>query len=135
LAFEYHTFPGKEKQHQNQASYFVHSNIGDKLINIPGKAKNREISFVKDTGCDMTLIREDLVDTNCVLQGQNVTLYTDIGQPFNAKLALVNLETSYYKGYHTVSLVPNLAAEVLLGMDVMTKQHTRYYNITLHSTV
>jgi hypothetical protein len=83
----------------------------------------------------MTLIREDLVDTNCVLQGQNVTLYTDIGQPFNAKLALVNLETLYYKGYHTVSLVPNLAAEVLLGMDVMTKQHTRYYNITLHSTV
>ena len=135
MAFECRTFQGKEKQRQNQASYFVRSNIGDKLINIPGKAKNREISFVKDTGCDTTLVREDLVDTNCVLQGQNVTLYTAIGQPFNAKLALVDLETPYYKGYHTVSLVPNLAAEVLLGMDVMTKQHTRYYNITLHSTV
>lgn len=74
LAFESRTFPGKEKQRQNQASYFVCSNIGDKLINIPGKVKNGEISFVKDTDCDMTLVWEDLVDTNCVLQGQNVTL-------------------------------------------------------------
>jgi hypothetical protein len=47
-----------------------------------------------------------------------------IGQPFNAKLAVVDLETLYYKGYHTVGLVPNLAAEAWLGMDVMTKQHT-----------
>lgn len=72
----------------------------------------------------MTLVREDLVDTNCVLLGQTATLYTAIGQPFNAKLAIVDLETPYYKGYHTVGLVPNLAAEALLGMDVMTKQHT-----------
>ena len=124
MAFESRTFPGKEKQRQNQASYFVCSNIGDKLINIPGKVKNGEIYFVKDTGCDMTVVWEDLVDTNCVLHGQTATLYTAIGQPFNAKLAVVDLETPYYKGYHTVGLVPNLAAEAWLGMDVMTKQHT-----------
>ena len=29
LAFECRTFPGKEKQRQNQASYFVHGNIGE----------------------------------------------------------------------------------------------------------
>jgi hypothetical protein len=40
-----------------------------------------------------------------------------IGQPFNAKLAVVDLETPYYKGYHTVGLVPNLAAEAWLGID------------------
>lgn len=117
-------FQVKKKQRLNQASYFVRGNIGEKLINIPRKVKNREISFVKDTGSDMTLVREDLVDTNCVLQGQTAMLYTAIGQPFNAKLAVVDLETPYYKGYHTVGLVPNLAAEALLGMDVMTKQHT-----------
>jgi len=38
------------------------------------------------------LFGKTLIDTNCVLQGQNVTLYTAIGQPFNAKLAVVDLD-------------------------------------------
>jgi hypothetical protein len=33
----------------------------------------------------MTLLRENLVDLSCILDGQKTTLYTAIGQPFEAK--------------------------------------------------
>jgi hypothetical protein len=48
---------------------------------------------------------------------QRVTLYTAVGQPFTAKMAVVNLDTPYFKGHATVGLVANLAADALLGMD------------------
>ena len=57
----------------------------------------------------MTLLREDLVDSRNILEGQNVTLETAIGQPFKAKLAIVNMDTPYYKGVAQVGVVPGLA--------------------------
>jgi hypothetical protein len=45
-----------------------------------------------------------------------VTLYTAVGQPFTAKMAVVNLDTPYFKGHATVGLVANLAADALLGL-------------------
>ncbi|KAL3855789.1 hypothetical protein ACJMK2_014989 [Sinanodonta woodiana] len=80
------------------------------------------IMFVKDIGSDMTLIREDLVDKSCKLEGHKVTLYTAVGQPFTAQLAVVNIETKYYKGPAQVGLVSNLAAEALMGMDILGKK-------------
>jgi hypothetical protein len=69
----------------------------------------------------MTLLRENLVDSSCVLDGQKTTLYT-IGQPLKAKLAVVNLDTPYFKGHAQVGLVPDLMADALLGMDVMNRK-------------
>jgi hypothetical protein len=40
-----------------------------------------------------------------------ITLYTAVGQPFTAKMAVVNLDTPYFKGHATVGLVANLAAD------------------------
>ncbi|MBZ5782130.1 hypothetical protein, partial [Klebsiella aerogenes] len=84
----------------------------------------REIMFVKDTGSDMTLIREDLVDESCKLEGHKVTLYTAVGQPFTAQLAVVNIDTKYYRGPAQVGLVSNLAAEALMGMDILSKKRS-----------
>jgi hypothetical protein len=41
------------------------------------------------------------------------TLYTAVGQPFTAKMAVVNLDTPFFKGHATVELVANLAADAL----------------------
>jgi hypothetical protein len=49
----------------------------------------REILFVKDIGADMTLIREEYIYSSNIIEGQRVTLYTDVGQPFTAKMDVV----------------------------------------------
>ena len=110
-----------EKKTGNPASYLVKPNIGQRLIYVPGEVNGKQVSFVKDTGADMTLIREDLVEKKNILEGQNVTLHTAIGQPFHAKLAMVEMNTPYYKGVAQVGLVPELAAEALLGMDILER--------------
>jgi hypothetical protein len=79
----------------------------------------------------MTLLRENLVDSSCVLDGQKTTLYTAIGQPFEAKLAVVNLDTPYFKGHAQVGLVPDLMADALLGMDVMNRVKMPFHNSSL----
>ncbi|KAL3863187.1 hypothetical protein ACJMK2_004954, partial [Sinanodonta woodiana] len=104
---------------QNHATYFVQNTIGERLINVPGTVNKKEVMFVKDTGAEITLIREDFVEKSCILEGQNLTLYTAIGQPFKAKLAIVELDTPYYKGHVQVGLVSDLAAQALLGMDIL----------------
>lgn len=54
----------------------------------------------------MKLFHEDLLDRKNVLQGQHVTLQTAIGQPFCDKLAIVDIDTPYYRGI--VQVVPEL---------------------------
>jgi len=110
------------KHRGNPATCFVKPTIGERLISETGCVNGREIMFVKDTGSDMTLIREDLVDESCKLEGHQVTLYTAVGQPFTAQLAVVNIDTPHYKGPAQVGLVANLAAEALLGMDILGKK-------------
>ncbi|KAK3089888.1 hypothetical protein FSP39_007378 [Pinctada imbricata] len=88
---------------------------------MPGYVNGREVSFVKDTGASMTILREDLVDQSCILEGQHTTLYTAIGQPFDAKLAIVELDTPYFKGHAQVGIVPSLVADALLGNDVINR--------------
>ncbi|KAK3083295.1 hypothetical protein FSP39_018753, partial [Pinctada imbricata] len=92
-------------------TYFVSrilSNTDDDgLLYMPGYVNGREVSFVKDTGASMTILREDLVDQSCILEGQHTTLYTAIGQPFDAKLAIVELDTPYFKGHVQVGIVPS----------------------------
>jgi hypothetical protein len=39
-------------------------------------------------------------------------------------IAVVNLDTPYFKGHATVGLVANLAADALLGMDILGKSKT-----------
>lgn len=95
----------------------------DGLIYIPGHVNDREVSFVKDTGASMTLIKEDLVDSSCILEGQKTTLYTAIGQPFEAKIGIVKLDTPYFKGHAQVGLVPSLVADALLGNDVISRKN------------
>lgn len=95
----------------------------DGLIYIPGHVNDREVSFVKDTGASMTLIKEDLVDSSCILEGQKTTLYTAIGQPFEAKIGIVKLDTPYFKGHAQVGLVPSLVANALLGNDVISRKN------------
>lgn len=104
----------------NLASSF--SNVTNEFLYIPGKVNAQDVSFVKDTGASMTLLREDLVDPKCILEGQKTTLYTAIGQPFEAKLAIVNLDTPYYKGHAQVGLVPDLMTDALLGMDIIQRK-------------
>jgi hypothetical protein len=58
---------------------------------------------------------EEYVDSSNIIEGQRVTLYTAVGQPFTAKMAVVNLDTPYFKGHPTVGLVAYLAADALLG--------------------
>jgi hypothetical protein len=82
------------------------------------------IIFVKDTGAEMTLIREEYVDSSNIIEGQRITLYTAVGQPFTAKMAVVNLDTPYVKGHAAVGLVANLAADALLSMDILGKSKT-----------
>lgn len=84
---------------------------------------DREVSFVKDTGASMTLIKEDLVDSSCILEGQRTTLYTAIGQPFEANIGIVKLDTPYFKGHAQVGLVPSLVADALLGNDVISRKN------------
>lgn len=69
----------------NLASCFVKGMLWG-LHYVPGKVDDLEVSLTKDTGASMTLVREDLVDSKCVLQGQTTSLVTAIGQPFEAKL-------------------------------------------------
>ena len=48
---------------QNQ-NYFVRAlEIGQELIQIPGTVDGKHLSFVKDTGADMILVREDIKKT------------------------------------------------------------------------
>lgn len=68
-----------------------------------------------------TLFQQMPQHPSCILTGQNTTLYTAIGQPFEAKLAIVNLDTPYYKGHAQVGLVPDLMADALLGMDIINR--------------
>jgi hypothetical protein len=96
----------------------------ERLINVCGQVNGREIIFVKDTGAEMTLIREEYVDSSNTIEGQRITLYTAVGQPFTAKIDVVNLDTPYFKGHATVGLVANLAADALLGMDIFGKSKT-----------
>jgi hypothetical protein len=102
----------------------VKPSYGERLINVCGQVNGREILFVKDTGAEMTLIREEYVDSSNIIEGQRITLYTAVGQPFTAKMAVVNLDTPYFKGHATVGLVANLAADALLGMDILGKSKT-----------
>ncbi|XP_062614536.1 uncharacterized protein LOC134276295 [Saccostrea cucullata] len=104
----------------NLASCFVKGALWG-LHYVPGKVDDVEVSMVKDTGASMTLLREDLVDPKCVLHGQTTSLFTAIGQPFEAKLAVVNLETPMFKGHVQVGLVPDLVADGLLGIDVLER--------------
>ncbi|CAG2248950.1 unnamed protein product [Mytilus edulis] len=85
----------KDKTTGNLASYLVKPLVGHRLICVSGEVNGKQVSFVKDTGTDMTLIREDLVDKKNILQGQNVSLKLD----------------SCIK----------LAAEALLGMDILER--------------
>ncbi|KAK3098044.1 hypothetical protein FSP39_015559 [Pinctada imbricata] len=55
------------------------------------------------------------------MMGQHTTLYTAIGQPFDAKLAIVELDTPYFKGHAQVGIVPSLVADALLGNDVINR--------------
>jgi hypothetical protein len=55
-------------------------------------------------------INPEYVDSSNIIEGQRITLYTAVGQPFTAKMAVVNLDTPYFKGHATVGLVANLAA-------------------------
>jgi hypothetical protein len=102
----------------------VKPSYGERLINVCGQVNGREILFVKDTGAEMTLIREEYVDSSNIIEGQRITLYTAVGQPFTAKMAIVNLDTPYFKGHPTVGLVAYLAADALLGMDILGKSKT-----------
>ncbi|XP_060068688.1 uncharacterized protein LOC132548812 [Ylistrum balloti] len=111
----------KNREGKNLAGFLVRQYTGG-LIHVPGEVNGRDISFVKDTGSAMTLIREDLVDPSCVLEGQRETLCTATGQPFSAKLAIVDMDTPYYKGHAQVGLVPDLVAEALLGVDIIERQ-------------
>ena len=108
----------------NAATYFVKPSYEERLINVCGQVNGREIIFVKDTGAEMTLIREEYVDSSNTIEGQRITLYTAVGQPFTAKIDVVNLDTPYFKGHATVGLVANLAADALLGMDIFGKSKT-----------
>jgi hypothetical protein len=72
----------------------------------------------------MTLIREEYVDSSNIIEGQRITLYTAVGQPFTAKMAVLNLDTPYFKGHATVGLVANITADALLGMDILWKSKT-----------
>ncbi|XP_060075036.1 uncharacterized protein LOC132554744 [Ylistrum balloti] len=110
------------KANKNNIINLLVNSHSDGLVHLPGEVNGKDISFVKDTGAVMTLIREDLVDPRYVLEGQRQTLYTAIGQPFSAKLAVVDMETPFYKGHAQVGLVPDLAAEALLGMDIMERK-------------
>jgi hypothetical protein len=67
----------------NAATYFVKPSYGERLINVCGQVNGREILFVKDTGAEMTLIREEYVDSSNIIEGQRITLYTAVGQPFS----------------------------------------------------
>ncbi|XP_033739131.1 uncharacterized protein LOC117326489 [Pecten maximus] len=111
----------KRQGGQNQASYLVRQTIGERLICVPGLADGQEISFVKDTGADVTLIREEFVKPSAILEGQCMTLYTAIGQPFQAKRAIVDLDLPCFKGHAQVGVVSDLAAEALLGMDILDR--------------
>lgn len=71
---------------------------------------------MKDTGADMILVREDLINPNSIIEGRSVTLYTAIGQPFKSKIAIVRLDTPYLSGYTQV-VVADLVAKALLGME------------------
>ena len=77
----------------NAATYFVKPSYGEKLINVCGQVNGREILLVKDTGAEMTLIREEYVDSSNIIEGQRVALYTAVDQPFTAKMAVVNLDS------------------------------------------
>lgn len=68
-----------------------------------------------------TLFQQMPQHPSCILTGQNTTLYTAIGQPFEAKLAMVNLDTPYYKGHAQEGHVPDLMADALLGMDIINR--------------
>ena len=72
----------------------------------------------------MTLIREEYVDSSNTIEGQRITLYTAVGQPFTAKMAVLNLDTPYFKGHATVGLVANITADALLVMDILGKSKT-----------
>ncbi|KAL3858886.1 hypothetical protein ACJMK2_009135 [Sinanodonta woodiana] len=53
------------------------------------------------------------------MEGHKVTLYTAVGQPFTAQLAVVDINTKCYKGPAQVGLVSNLVIEALMGMDIL----------------
>jgi hypothetical protein len=47
----------------------VKPSYGERLINVCGQVNGREILFVKDTGAEMTLTREEYVDSSNIIEG------------------------------------------------------------------
>ena len=90
---------------------------------------------MKDTGADMPLVREDLINPSSIIEGRSVTLYTVIGQPFKSKIAIVQLDIPYFSGYTQVGVVADLAAEALLGMDVLNKKCSSSFAVTRASSM
>lgn len=72
--------------------------VGDRLIHAAGRINGKEVNFVRDTGAEVTLVHEGLVDPQCILEGEQMTLYTAIGQPFVARVAEVDLNTPEFSG-------------------------------------
>lgn len=90
---------------------------------------------MKDTGADMTLVREDLINPSSIIEGRSVTLYTAIGQPFKSKIAIVELDTPYFSGYTQVGVVADLAAEAFFGMNVLNKKCSSSFAVTRASSM
>ncbi|XP_041369566.1 uncharacterized protein LOC121383545 [Gigantopelta aegis] len=107
---------------RNQATFFIQNHQTNKLIYLPGKVNGKNISFVKDTGCELTLIKAKFVPPSCILEGQSTVLYTAVGQPFNAKLAVVEIDTPFYSGHVQVGVVPGLVEDALLGIDIIDRK-------------
>lgn len=68
----------------------------------------------------MTLMKEDLVVSSCIFEEQKNTL--SIGQPFDAKIGIVRLNSPYFKENSQVGLAPSLLLDALLGNDVISRK-------------
>jgi hypothetical protein len=112
----------------------VKPSFGERLINVCRQVNGREILFVKGTGAEMTLVREEYVDSSNIIEGQRVTLYTAVGQPFTAKMAahstisffatfsipsfclLLDLVTTYVLDFPKISIL-NRASAVMFATN------------------
>ncbi|PVD28211.1 hypothetical protein C0Q70_10798 [Pomacea canaliculata] len=84
------------------------------------RVNNRRATALRDTGADMLCIRSNLIPDPCLTGRKRLIRYANSGSMY-APVALVYLESPYYRGKAEAALIPRLVEEVVIGNTLRTE--------------
>lgn len=96
-----------------------------------GKLDNKEVTVLRDSGCSIIGVRENLVREDQKIKGY-FTLKLIDGQTQKYPLAWVNIDTPYLKGAYIAARFKDPIADVIIG-NVDEARQVRYANAVTRS--